>query len=63
MTERDVEVFGVEGENASERMRDIKRHFRRLYPDPNPVVSVLHSTEHDVELRRCNDHFFGTPEQ
>jgi nucleoside diphosphate kinase len=60
MTSGPVDLFIVEGAEASDRMLGIKRDFRSRYPSENPVVSVMHSTDHDAELVRCVDHFFGS---
>lgn len=59
MTSAPVEVFAVEGEAASERMLAVKHRFRQLYPSENPVISVMHTTDHDEELLPCLRRFFG----
>lgn len=59
MTSAPVEVFVVEGEAASERMLTVKKRFRQLYPSENPVISVMHTTDHDQELLPCLRRFFG----
>lgn len=62
MTSAPVELFITQGDEASEKMLSVKRYFRQTYPDSNPVVSVMHTTDHDEELVRCVNYFFGDNE-
>lgn len=59
MTSAPVELFVVEGlHDVSQLMLSIKQDVRRQHPNPNPVISVMHTTDHDEELRRCHQYFF-----
>jgi|GEM_PF-2095396 len=61
MTSAPVEIFATEGDDVSEQMRGLKYDIRSRYPSDNPVVSIMHTTDHDEELLRCMDHFFNSP--
>lgn len=58
MTSCDVVLGITEGSECSERMLKVKRSLRRDYPNPNPVITVIHTTDHDAELNRTVEHFF-----
>ena len=44
-------VLLAEGPSATSIMLGLKRAFRAKYPDPNPVVSVMHTSDCASELR------------
>jgi len=62
MTSSPVIALSLRGEGAIEKISNLKNDLRQKHPNPNPVVSVLHSSDSPDDFVRESSIFFGDNE-